>query len=187
MIVGLFSIIQIDSTVVALHPDYAYSYAPGHVTAIHTTVNPGPHYSVQLYDRSTTILPRQEVYNLPPDKYQSSVDYLQSREKAWIGQRVIARNDSDGLYYPATVEALAKGPGQYSIRWVRGGEQEQSAFHIFGALTKRRELRIGDYVIAQTQPSKYLKIVYLQNTIIMQYTTLHRACGCVYAWANPSP
>ena len=187
MIVGLFSIMQIGSTVVALHPDYAYSYAPGHVTAIHTTVNPGPHYSVQLYDRSTTILPRQEVYNLPPDKYQSSVDYLQSREKAWIGQRVIARNDSDGLYYPATVEALAKGPGQYSIRWVRGGEQEQSAFHMFGALTKRRELRIGDYVIAQTQPSKYLKIIYLQNTIIMQYTTLHRACGCVYAWANPSP
>ena len=95
------------------------------------------------------------MYNLPSDKYQSCIDYLQLREKAWIGQRVIARNDSDGLYYPAIVEALAKGPGQYSIRWERGGEQEQSAFHMFGVLTKRRELRIGDYVIAQTQPSKY--------------------------------
>ena len=149
------SILQVGSTVVALHPDYAYSYAPGHVTTIHNTVIPGLHYSVQLYNGSTTILPRQEVYNLPPDKYQSSIDYLNSREKAWIGQRVIARDDSDGLYYPATVEDLqTKGPGQYSIRWERGGEQQQSAFHMFGALTKRRELRIGDYVIAQTQPSK---------------------------------
>ena len=156
------SLLQVGSTVVALHPDYAYSYAPGHVTAIHTTVDPGLHYSVQLYDGSTTILPRQEVYNLPPDKYQSSVDYLHSREKAWIGQRVVARNDSDGLYYPARVEALEEEePGRYSIRWERGGEQKQSAFHMFGALTKRRELRIGDYVIAQTQPGKYLNIAYL--------------------------
>ena len=144
----------------ALHPDYAYSYAPGHVTAIHTTAAPGLHYSVQLYDRSTSILPRHEIYNLPPDKYQSNVDYLQSREKAWIGQRVIARNDSDGIYYPATVEGLAEGPGQYSIRWARGGsQQQQSVFHMFGSLTKRRELRIGDYVIAQTHPSKYRQIL----------------------------
>ena len=156
------SLLQVGSTVVALHPDYAYSYAPGHVTAIHTTVDPGLHYSVQLYDGSTTILPRQEVYNLPPDKYQSSVDYLHSREKAWIGQRVVARNDSDGLYYPARVEALEEeGPGRYNIRWERGGEQKQSAFHMFGVLTKRRELRIGDYVIAQTHPGKYLNIAYL--------------------------
>ena len=53
------------------------------------------------------------------------------------------------------MEALAKGPGRYSVRWERGGGQEQSAFHMFGALTKRKELRIGDYVIAQTQSSKY--------------------------------
>lgn len=138
----------------ALHPDYAYSYAPGHVTAVHTTSDPELHYSVQLYDGSNAFLPRHEVYNLPSDRYDSDVDYLSSREKAWIGQEVVARNDSDGLYRSAKVEGMGGGPGRYLVRWANGESQEQAAIHMFGPLTKRRDLRIGDYVIAQAQPSE---------------------------------
>ena len=121
------------------------------MTAIHTTSDPGLHYSVQLYDGSASFLPRHEIYNLPQHKYQSDVEYLRSREKAWIGQQVFARSDVDGLYYSATVEGLGEGPGRYLVQWTSGETQEQAAIHVFGALTKRRDLRIEDYVIAQSK------------------------------------
>ena len=144
---------QVGSTVVALHPDYTSSYAPGHVTAIHTTADPVLHYTVQLYDGSSCFLPRHEVYNLPPNKHKSDVEYLRSREKAWLGQKVIARSERNGFYYHATVERLGEEPGHYLVHWPNGDTQEQEVTHMFGPLTKRRELRIGDYVIAQTQSS----------------------------------
>ena len=150
---------QVGSTVVALHPDYASSYAPGHVTAIHTTADPVLHYSVQLYDGSSSFLPRHEVYNLPPDKHKSDVEYLHSREKAWLGQEVTARSERNGFYYHATVEELGEGPGRYLVRWPNGDTQVQEVIHMFGPLTKRRELRIGDYVIAQTQSSGLYDII----------------------------
>ena len=125
------------------------------MTAIHTTSDPELHYSVQLFDGSHSILPRHEIYNLDPDKYQDDVEYLRSREKVWIGQAVVARSDSDGLYYPATVEGLAGRTGCYVVRWSKGGTQELEAVHMFGPLTKRRCLRIGDYVIAQTKPGEF--------------------------------
>ena len=147
--------------------------------AIHSTAEPSLHYSVQLYDGSYSILPRHEIYNLPPDKYQSDVEYLWSREKAWLGQSVIARMDSDGLYYPAKVEDLAEGTCHYQIRWANGGTQEQAAIHIFGPLTKRRVLRVHDYVIALTQTSEFcntppLDCVGISTQPIIHYTiTLH--------------
>ena len=88
---------QLGDTVAALHPDYPYSYAPGKVVGV---AESGLHFTVELYDGTQSLLPRQEVYHLARAKHHSDVEYIEKREKAWIGQAVIARNDSDGVYYP---------------------------------------------------------------------------------------
>jgi hypothetical protein len=82
-------------TVAALHPSYDFSYAPGQVTG---TTTDGLHFTVQLYDGIKTFLPRQEIYRLAPAKHSQDVQYLKKREKAWVGQVVVARRGKDGLY-----------------------------------------------------------------------------------------
>ena len=88
---------QLGDYVTALHPDYAYSYAPGQIAGIAAD---GLHFTVDLYDGSQTVLPRQEVYSLPESKHDSDVQYLKMKEQEWVGVACIARKDSDGLYYP---------------------------------------------------------------------------------------
>lgn len=81
--------------VAALHPSFNFSYAPGHVLG---STRDGCHFSVQLYDGTETFLPQQEIYRLAPTKHQRDVEYLRAREHAWVGQVVLARRDTDGLY-----------------------------------------------------------------------------------------
>lgn len=87
----------VGDTVAALHPSYDYSYAPGKVIGM---ASDGFHFSIKLYDGTKAFLPRQEIYHLAPAKHQQDVEYLWKREKAWVGQAVLARRDNDGLYLP---------------------------------------------------------------------------------------
>ena len=96
-------------TVAALHPHYNRSYAPGIVVGI----TKDSHFSVELYDRCKVLLPRHEVYHLAPAKHQRDVVYLQERESAWVGQAVMARSNTDGLYLP--------GEGIHVVKIFRGG------------------------------------------------------------------
>ena len=81
----------------ALHPDYTYSYAPGTIVGIS---NDGLSFTVESYDTSQTVLPRHEVYRLPKTKHDSDVEFIRNREAEWVGVACVARNDSDGLFYP---------------------------------------------------------------------------------------
>lgn len=87
--------LQAGDTVAALHPSYDFSYAPGQVTG---TTADGFHFTVELYDGTKTFLPRQDIYRLAPAKHSQDVGYLREREKAWVGQIVVARRERDGLY-----------------------------------------------------------------------------------------
>ena len=89
--------IQVGDTVAALHPHYDFSYAPGKVTGI---TSEGLHYSVELYDGTKSFLPRQDLYHLAQAKHFKDVEYLKTKEKAWVGKDVVARRDETGLYLP---------------------------------------------------------------------------------------
>ena len=89
--------LQVGDTVAGLHPHFPYSYAPGKITGIAAD---GYHISLKLYDDTESLLPRQEVYHLAKAKHLQDIEYLKSREQAWMGQEVVARRDKDGLYLP---------------------------------------------------------------------------------------
>lgn len=41
-----------------------------------------------------------EVGFLPLPLHETAVTLLQERDSCWVGQAVVARRDSDGVYYP---------------------------------------------------------------------------------------
>lgn len=45
-------------------------------------------------------IPRDEVQVISPDQYKAAVARIQERDKCWVGQVVLGRKDSDGVYYP---------------------------------------------------------------------------------------
>ena len=89
--------LQVGDMVAALHPAYTFSYAPGKLTGI---ASDGSHFSVELYDGAENFLHRRDIYHLAPGKYIKDVEYLRMKEKAWVGQAVVARRERDGLYLP---------------------------------------------------------------------------------------
>lgn len=89
--------VLVGDTVTALHPEFSYSYAPGKITGISAD---GFHFSVKFYDETEGFLPRHDVYHLAQAKHQQDVEYLRTRERAWVGEAVVARRDRDGVYVP---------------------------------------------------------------------------------------
>ena len=88
-----------------------------------------------------------------------------------MGHTVIARRESDGVYYPGMYVCLSNfgersetvctyiyiytavvkeqlGRQCYRVQWAEGTEQTQTILHMFGPPTVRRTLQAGDHVIA---------------------------------------
>lgn len=43
---------------------------------------------------------RHEVYGVSPSNHAAIVGYIHQQEQSWLGKAVVARRDSDGVYYP---------------------------------------------------------------------------------------
>ena len=81
--------------VVALHPKYEFSYAPGQIVRVSSDMSK---LLVKFYDYEESVVVRNEVYKLPRLKYQLDVTNIINLEKRWIGQTVIARNTYSNVY-----------------------------------------------------------------------------------------
>ena len=79
---------------IASHPSYSFSYAP----AVILEVTSDLWSKVRFYDGAETSLPREEVYKIPSQKFESDVHYIVKCEDQWVGQPVVARNDDSGIY-----------------------------------------------------------------------------------------
>ena len=80
--------------VVALHPSYSFSYAPGVVME----VTSDRHSKVRFYDGEESVLPREEVYHVPTQKFEADVAVIIEKEQQWVGAPVVARNDDTGMF-----------------------------------------------------------------------------------------
>ena len=112
---------------IALHPDYSFSYAPGMVTSVNDS-----ELEILFYDGCSASLPWGEVYHYHPAKgskkdkeaavsipqvneaapegqvksgggsakYRQDVAYIRAREDKLVGAAVVAREDRTGAYYP---------------------------------------------------------------------------------------
>lgn len=89
-----FLMLQSSSKVVALHPEFSFSYAPA--TVLETPTDSS--VSLQFYDGVQARVDLENVYFLPPEKFTADVDYIKKQEDSRINKVVIFRNDDTGLY-----------------------------------------------------------------------------------------
>ncbi|CAI8046777.1 von Willebrand factor A domain-containing protein 3B [Geodia barretti] len=130
------------ATVLAPHPMFQ-GLAPGTIVAV--ADHSSEPFCVEFYDGLQAF--KSEAHQLTPAQHGTAVSLLEERGKCWVGHTVIARRESDGVYYPAVVKEQL-GRQCYRVQWAEGTEQTQTILHMFGPPTVRRTLQAGDHVIA---------------------------------------
>lgn len=145
-------IIQPKDAVVALHPHYNFSYAPGMVLEVYQDL----HMKVRFYDGDESTLPREEIYKLTPEKFEHDVNYIVECETRWVGQAVVGRKDENGTYQFASVKERVGNGREYMLEWCDGSLSRQKSINIFGTFTKHHPLAIGDHVLAMVDTHQHV-------------------------------
>ena len=138
-------IFEVGDPVVALHPHYEFSYAPGQLVDISPDSNK---LLVRFYDFVEHVVLRQEVYKLARIKFQMDINSIIELEKRWIGQTVVARNNFSNVYEMGKVMNRVGNGRQYTVEWSNGKQSIQNANHIFGTYTRNPAIQANDYVLA---------------------------------------
>ena len=79
--------------VVALHPEYDASYAPGKVVE-----SSNKECRIHFYDSCEDLVKSEEVFAISREKYDSVIDKIEELEKRWVGKTVVVKNDDDNVF-----------------------------------------------------------------------------------------
>lgn len=78
---------------VALHPNYVYSYAPATVDSVYS------HGArVVFYDGTERMLPWSEMYKISDRKYTESVEYISVCEKRLCSTKAVVWDQASGYF-----------------------------------------------------------------------------------------
>ncbi|XP_071087672.1 uncharacterized protein [Haliotis cracherodii] len=142
------STIKRDSVhVLAPHPVYHWSYAPGRVIeAI------GQKLTVRFYDNNQTNIEKWNVYPARNrEKHLKDVEDIRQREKDWEGKEAVIR-DGSGVYRPGKVGKQIGRQQRYTVKWEDGQRGEQMSVHIYGTFSKMIKFKVGSYILALADP-----------------------------------
>ncbi|XP_046557678.1 uncharacterized protein LOC124266886 isoform X3 [Haliotis rubra] len=135
--------------VLARHPIYYWSYAPGRV--VETL---GQHLTVRFYDNNQKNINRWDVYAARDrEKHDKDVAEIRQREKDWEGLQAFIRDES-GVYKLGTIEKQIGRQQKYSVRWGDGKCSEQMSIHIYGTYTPMIKFKVGSYILARADPDR---------------------------------
>ncbi|XP_046557685.1 uncharacterized protein LOC124266891 [Haliotis rubra] len=135
--------------VLAPHPIYYWSYAPGRVVE---TLD--QHLTVRFYDNNQKNINRWDVYAARDRaKHDKDVAEIRQREKDWEGLEAFIRDES-GVYKLGTIEKQMGRQQKYSVRWGDGHCSEQMSIHIYGTYTPIIKFKVGSYILALADPDR---------------------------------
>ena len=145
-------ILQPKDPVIALHPHYSFSYAPGIILEVYHNM----WMKVRLYDGEEAKIPREEAFKLTSEKFEHDVNYIIECETRWVGQAVVARDDRYGTYHLASVKKRIGNGREYLLEWCDGSQSHQNSIHMFGVYTKHHRLAVGDHVLAMMDEQQHM-------------------------------
>jgi len=136
-----------EDTVIAKHPNYQSTYAPGVV--VKDMVNSSA-YHIRFYDGTEGLLSKTEAHFVEHEKFENIVDYILKLEERWKGETIIARDDQTGIYRLATVKDRLGSGHEYLVEWNHDTSVKtiQHLSCIFGKYSKKKTLQINDHVIS---------------------------------------
>ncbi len=137
---------QVGDSVVALHPYYEFSYAPGQIVQVSNDMEK---IMVRFYDYVEAVVVRRDAYRLNHLKYQADVELINRLEKEKVGKSVVARNTFSNVYEVGRIVKRVGDIGrQYVVEWSNGKQSLQNSNHIFGSDTRRASIIVNDFVLA---------------------------------------
>jgi hypothetical protein len=138
--------LQVGDSVVALHPYYEFSYAPGQIIQVSNDMNK---MMVRFYDYVEAVVLPREVYKMNHLKYQADVELINRLENERVGKNVVARNTHSNVYEVGKiVKRVGEIGRQYVVEWSNGKQSIQNSNHIFGSDTRKPAIIVNDYVLA---------------------------------------
>ena len=141
--------IEVGDAVIALHPHYEESYAPGEVVQV---ANDMEKMMVRFYDYEEAIVLRRNAYKLNKMKFELDVTMINQLEKKQVGKTVVARNMFSNVYeLGKIVDRLGNIGRKYLIEWSSGKRSQTNSNHIFGTDTRKPEIIVNDYILAPKQ------------------------------------
>jgi len=152
---GIETELEKEDTVIASHPHYQATYAPGVI--VKPCTHESKQYQVRFYDGTEGLIRKSETHQVEHDRFESVVDFILELEQRWINEKVIARDDHTGIYKLGTVKDRIGSGHEYMIEWTRPEKQKCSIQHltcIFGQFSKRRILNKGDHVLAMADGNR---------------------------------
>eukprot|EP00055_Hartaetosiga_balthica_P013513 m.69801 g.69801 ORF g.69801 m.69801 type:complete len:2131 (-) comp8286_c1_seq1:38-6430(-) len=154
---------KVGQKVLAEHPQYEFSFAPGVVSFVDTSVigsavevdegNANGELTIVFYDNMGVLLCDVIAYVLPDESlFDELCAFSQSRDKDVINCDVVCRYDDDGLFYHGTVLEQREDPGRaYDVLFDDGHKQIQDRMHIVSHNMddeSSKVLNVGDNVIS---------------------------------------
>ncbi|KAK3606387.1 hypothetical protein CHS0354_042026 [Potamilus streckersoni] len=138
--------------IIAPHPAYKNSYAPGKVLSVHNR-----EVEVKFYDDKVDEVDLGDIFTISSDQYESDVRYIRKCEKDFIGRKVLTRNDDNGRYFLGKVLGFTGSDLQYKIQCSDGATISQRIVHVFNKenMKKMTHLQEKDYVLAKPYGQSY--------------------------------
>lgn len=131
---------------VALHPYFEFSYAPGQIIQVSNDMDK---FTVRFYDYVGSEVLSRDAYKLNHLKFQADVETINNLEKARIGKTVVSRNTFSNVYELGKIIKRVGNIGrQYVIEWYNGKQSLQNSNHIFGSDTRKPAIIKNDFVLA---------------------------------------
>ena len=81
--------------VVALHPNYTYSYAPGRIIK---SSNDNENFLIKFFDNTEDLVHKNEVFKLDVLRFKKGMNTINYYETSWKGLKVIARNSETNTF-----------------------------------------------------------------------------------------
>ncbi|OCT95321.1 von Willebrand factor A domain-containing protein 3B [Xenopus laevis] len=135
--------------VIVAHPLHEGSYCPGVVLKVMADLK----LVVQYYDKTEDLVPREQIYSTTIERFERDTTYIMECEERWVGQPVVARNDTTGTFQLAEVQKCIGNGKQYIICWADGKTARQDIEWIFGKFSQPRVLKVGAHVLTLANPS----------------------------------
>lgn len=132
-------------TVVALHPNYNFSYAPGLVISVNNNLT----LLIRFYDCTEELVAKEECYKIPSFKFENDVDKIVRLEKEWVGETVIARNNHTFVYELGKITAKIGISRRYEIEWLDKRKSVVNANQMFRkSNVLKQPINLNDYILA---------------------------------------
>ncbi|XP_052792054.1 uncharacterized protein LOC128226203 [Mya arenaria] len=89
-----FQVVQPDDKVIALHPNYIFSYAPASVKRVYRFKGA----DLKFYDNTVGTLPWSKIYKISDQKYADCVHHIKQKEKEMLQANVIVFDEKCGHF-----------------------------------------------------------------------------------------